>query len=559
MNYSEFVEMYEELSSTTKRLEKISIISNFLKKLAKEGKSEWIYLLLGKVVPDYDSRETGISRQLAIKGIANSFGVGEEEVEKRLKKIGDFGEIAKEIAEKRKQTTLSSKKLTVEKVFDNLRKLMDVEGKGAVERKIALVSELLGSSSSDEAKYIVRTLLNDLRIGIAVPTIVEAIALAFFSDSKEAPEKIQNAYDLANDFAVVFEAALKGFGELEKIELEPGRPVNVMLAVKSESIEEAFEICGRPAAIEQKYDGFRMLINKKKNKEISLFTRRLENVTSQFPDVVDAIRKNIRGESFILDSEVVGYDPKTKKYMPFEAISQRIKRKYDIELPVEVNIFDVLYYNGKSKINEPFIKRRKIVEKIVNEKKLVIRHAVQIITDKEEEAMKFYNDALRVGEEGIMIKKIDAPYKQGRKVGYMAKLKPSLNDFDLVIVGAEYGSGKRGGWLTSYIVACRGNGNELLEVGKVSSGLKEKEEEGTTYDEMTKLLKPLIISESGNVAKVKPKVVVSVNYQNIQKSPSYSSGFALRFPRITHYRPDRRIDDIATLKDVQKAAEKGKR
>src|SRR3989344_4236423 len=205
MNYSEFVEMYEELSSTTKRLEKISIISSFLKKLAKEGKSEWIYLLLGKVVPDYDSRETGISRQLAIKGIAYSFGVGEEEVVKKLKKIGDFGEIAKEIAEKRKQTTLSSKKLTVEKVFDNLRKLMDVEGKGAVERKIALVSELLGSSSSDEAKYIVRTLLNDLRIGIAVPTIVEAIALAFFSDSKEAPEKIQNAYDLANDFAVVFE------------------------------------------------------------------------------------------------------------------------------------------------------------------------------------------------------------------------------------------------------------------------------------------------------------------------------------------------------------------
>ena len=140
----------------------------------------------------------------------------------------------------------------------------------------------------------------------------------------------------------------------------------------------------------------------------------------------------------------------------------------------------------------------------------------------------------------------------------MAKMKPTLKDLDLVIVGAEYGNGKRGGWLTSYIVACRA-GDKLVEVGKVASGLKEKEEEGTTYDEMTKILRPLVFEESGNVVRVKPKVVVSVNYQNIQKSPSYDSGYAMRFPRITHYRPDRRIDDIATLKDIEKASAKGKR
>jgi len=133
-----------------------------------------------------------------------------------------------------------------------------------------------------------------------------------------------------------------------------------------------------------------------------------------------------------------------------------------------------------------------------------------------------------------------------------------LNDFDLVIVGAEYGTGKRGGWLTSYILACR-DGDSLVEVGKVSSGLKEKPEEGTTYDEMTKLLKPLIIEEKVGYVKIKPKIVVSVNYQNIQESPSYSSGYALRFPRITHYRPDRRIADINTLSDIKEAARKGRR
>lgn len=566
MRYSEFVEVYEKLAGTPKRLEKTEIIAEFLKKLKLKGKGEWVYLLLGKVVPDYDSREIGISTQLTLKAISYSFGVKEGNVLERYKKIGDLGEIAEEFSGKKKQTTLGGKSLTTEKVFDNLKKVMDVEGKGAVDKKLSLVSELLASATGKEAKYIVRTLLSDLRIGIAAPTIVDAMASAFFKDG-EMKERIQGAYDLANDFAVVFEAASSGDEKaFDKIGVEPGKPLNVMLAVKVADIKEAFDVCGKPAAIEQKYDGFRMLLNKKKNGEISLFTRRLENVTRQFPDVVSAVSKGIKGESFILDSEVVGYDTKTGKYKPFEAISQRIKRKYDIdklvrELPVEINVFDVLYYEGKSHLDSPFRERRKLVEKIVREKKWVIRPSVQIITDSEEEAMKFYDEALRVGEEGIMIKTLDAPYKQGRRVGYMAKMKPVLNDFDLVIVGAEYGTGKRGGWLTSYILACRDekNGNKLLEVGKVSSGLKEKEEEGTTYAEMTKLLKPLVEEEKAGYVVVKPKIVVSVNYQNIQESPSYSSGYALRFPRVTHYRPDRATRDINTLEDIKAAAKKGKR
>lgn len=560
MHYSELVELYEKLSGTTKRLEKTAILSDFLKKLKKDGRAEWIYLIMGRVVPDYDSREMGMSTQLVLKAISHSFGIKEEDVLKKFKSIGDLGEVAEAFSEKKKQGALFSKKLTVDRVFDNMKKTMAVEGKGAVERKLNLVSELLASASPKEAKYIVRTLMSDLRIGIAAPTIVDSLASAFFS-GEDMNDKIQAAYDLANDFAVVLEACMKGRAGLEKIGLEPGRPINVMLAVKVKDIKEAFEVCGKPAAIEQKYDGFRMLINKK-GKEITLFTRRLENVTAQFPDVVSAVSKNIKGGSFILDSEVVGYDVKTQKYRPFEAISQRIKRKYEIEklvkeLPVEINVFDVLFYDGKSYLDKPFMERRKLVEKIVHEKEFVIRPAIQIVTDSEEKAAKFYEEALKIGEEGIMIKKIDAPYRQGRRVGYMAKLKPVLNDLDLVIVGAEYGTGKRGGWLTSYVIACR-ESDKLLEVGKVSSGLKEKEEEGTTYDEMTKILKPLIEEDKGSYVKIKPKVVVSVNYQNIQKSPSYDSGFALRFPRITHYRPDRRIGDIATLADI-KAAVSGRK
>ncbi|MBX4212051.1 ATP-dependent DNA ligase [Candidatus Pacearchaeota archaeon] len=558
MLYSEFVEVYEALAKTSKRLEKEKILAHFLKKLKDKDDPKWIYLLQGKVVPEYDPREFGISRQLAIKAIHAGLGVSEAEINKQFNKIGDIGEIAEMFVAKKKQSSLFSSKLQVAKVFDNLTKIMTIEGKGSVERKLAFVSELLGSASGLEAKYIVRTLLNDLRIGVAQGILRDSLSEAFFPGEKnEMAEKIEEVYDLVNDLAIIFEAASKGKKAIEKVEIVPGRPVKVMLPVKVSAIEEAFEICGKPAALEHKYDGFRMMINKN-GKEISLFTRKLENVTKQFPDAVESVKSHIKGDSFILDCEAVGYDPKTNKYKPFEAISQRIKRKYDIDLlikklPVELNIFDILYYNGKSLIEMPFFERRKLLEKIVSTEKWKIRTSFQLITDSEEKAKEFYEHALEIGEEGIMIKKLDAPYKQGRRVGYIVKLKPLVADLDLVIVGAEYGSGKRGGWLTSYIVACRSNG-DFVEVGKVSSGLKEKGDEGTSYDEMTKLLKPLILETKGNYVKVSPKIVVSVTYQNIQKSPSYSSGYAMRFPRITHYRPDRKTHDIATLNDIEKEA-----
>jgi len=556
MEYSKLVEVYEALNATTKKLEKAAILAEFLKKL--KGHSEWIYLLRGRVLPDYDSRELGISNQLAIKAIVTGFGVKQEEVLKRLRKVGDLGEIAEHFADRRKQGTLFSRKLSVDKVFENIRKLMELEGKGSVGKKIGLISELLGQSSGKEAKYIVRTLLSDLRVGVADAILRDAIAEAFFysDDKKEMSDRIEKAYDMANDFAVVFDAASKGKKELDKIEIFVGKPMNVMLPVKVTEIEEAFRICGKPAAIEHKYDGFRMLINND-GKEIKLFTRRLEDVTKQFPDVVEVVKKNVKGKNFILDSEVVGYSPETKKYKPFEAISQRIKRKYDIDklvksLPVEVNVFDILYLDGKNLMDLPFKERRKVLERVIKTENWKIRTSKQIVTSSEAEAMKFYKEALKIGEEGIMVKNIEAPYRQGRRVGYIVKMKPEVNDLDLVIVGAEYGSGKRGGWLTSYIVGCQSDG-KFLEVGKVSSGLKELEQEGgTTYEEMTNLLKPLILEEKGKEVKVKPKIIVAVTYQNIQRSPSYSSGWALRFPRITRYRPDKRVGEIATLGEIEK-------
>jgi DNA ligase 1 len=555
MKYKKLCELYKKVSSTTKRLEKTDILSEYLKEL---NNPELAYLLLGRVFPDYDQRELGISQQILVKAISKSFGIKTTDVMNEFKRLGDLGDVAEFLIEKRNQSFLFNTELSVEKVFQNLQKIACLEGKGAIEKKISLISELYSLASPLESKYLSRTILGNLRIGISTPTIIDAFAKAFLNGRDK--ELIQEKYDLSNDLAEIFSASKKGKGELEKIHIVPGKPLNVMLAVKATTIQEAFEVCGKPAAIEQKYDGFRMLINKDSEGKISLFTRKLEDVTKQFPDVVERVESNIKGKSFILDSEIVGFDKKTKKYLPFEAISQRIRRKYEIErlvdeLPVEINIFDCLSFEGKDLIKKPFIERRKVVEKIIKEEKLKIRPAVQIITDNEEVANKFFQEALELGEEGIMIKTLNASYKQGRRVGYMCKLKPIANDLDLVITGAEYGTGKRGGALTSFFVACR-KGDELLEIGRVSSGLKEKEEEGLTYDQMTEILLPLVESEDKNIVQLSPKVVVMVTYQNIQPSTAYSSGFALRFPRIVRYRPDRSWRDIASLEEIREEVKK---
>ena len=334
--------------------------------------------------------------------------------------------------------------------------------------------------------------------------------------------------------------------------------------MKAKNIDDAFKHLGIPMAIEYKYDGFRLLIHKKGEK-VTLFTRSLENVTKQFPEVEKYVKDFIKGESFILDSEAVGYDKKTKKYTDFQMISQRIRRKYDIKklsekLPVEVNVFDILFYNGKPQLEKPFIERRKLIEKIIKVHPYKLITSKFMKTDNKKEVETFYKKALKNNQEGIMMKNLEAQYKPGRRVGNMLKLKPETNELDLVITGAEWGSGKRAGWLSSFVLSCK-KGNKYLEVGKVGTGIAEKEseiknaEEETkiTFQNLTKILEPLITKEKGKTVLIKPKIVVMVTYQDIQKSPNYKSNWALRFPRITRLRPDKPLSEIATLKEVEKA------
>ena len=575
MKYIELVDVYEKLESTTKRLEKTFIISEFIKKTPWGDLHEIILLLQGRVFPSWDEQKIGVASRLILKAINTATGISASKIENEWKKTGDLGIVAENLVKEKKQSTLVQQSLTVDKVFTNLQKLAGLEGAGTVNKKMQLISELLTSAKPKEAKYIVRTILEELRVGVAAGTLRDSIVWANFGDKfklrydekektmeigdrekyNEFSEIVQKAYDMTNDFSVVAEKARGKISGLEKLDIVVGKPIKVMLAQKVKDVKEGFERCLKPCDVEYKLDGFRIQAHKK-GKEIILFTRRLENVTKQFPDIAEYIMKNVKGESFIIDSEAVGYDPKTERYLPFQSISQRIKRKYDIaemamKFPVEVNVFDIVYYNGRSLIDDDFEKRRSLIKKIVANKKRNIVVVKNIVTSDEDKVERFYKESLREGNEGIMIKKLKAPYKPGSRVGFMVKLKPVMETLDLVIVAAEWGEGKRAHWLSSFTVACIDDEGNFLEIGKFGTGIKEKAEEGVSFEELTKLLKPLVIAEKGKEARLKPKIVVELTYEEIQKSPTYSSGFALRFPRLLRLRLDRGSSEVNNLEEVK--------
>ena len=560
MQYQRLVDLYLALEKTTKRLEKTALVAEFLKEVPAEDVADVVYLLQGHVFAPWDERKIGFSSRLMLKAIHVASGTAVEKVEHLWSKKGDLGLVAAELIGKKSQATLVSHALTVNKVIANIRKLATLEGAGTVDRKISLVAELLTSSSSDEARFIARTVLEELRVGIAAGILRDSIAQA----TGHTVDAIEHAADILADYGEVAQLAKER--TLDKITLEPGRPMHMMLSIPVKDVTQSFEELDKPAQFEYKLDGFRLQIHKKKN-QLLLFTRRLENVTQQFPEIIKYVATAVKGDSFILDCEAVGFDPKTGIYMPFQNISQRIKRKYDIEqlakkLPVELNVFDIIYYNGKTLMDTPLHERRKLLEKIVTPHPLLIKTTERLVTDDVKKAQAFYDESLAKGNEGLMIKKIDAVYQPGRYVGGWCKLKPVLEPLDLVIVGASQGEGKRAATLSSYVIACQDEEGNLLEVGRVSTGVKEKEEEGVTFEALTKLLKPLITETKGRDVVVTPKIVVEVAYEEVQKSPTYGSGYALRFPRFKRLRVEEKtVDAINTLEDIERIfhVQKGKK
>ena len=552
MEYKLLCDYYERLEKESSKLEKTKILAELFSKCSLEELEKVVFLVQGIVYPKYTQLELGIATQLMIKAMAKAYGTSEEKIEEEFARLGDLGLVAEKLSKNKKQVTLIKKTLSVEKVFEELRKLPLFSGEGSQERKIQTIYHLLLMAEPKEAKYVTRTILGELRIGVAEGLIRDAIVEAFLPiKTKEEKERSEEAVDYAwsilSDFSLVAKIAKeKGIEGLKNVKIEIGRPIQVMLGEKAESIEEVVREFGEVAA-EWKYDGMRTIIMKK-NDKIWLFTRRQEDVTKQFPDLVELCKKGIKANECVIEGEAIAVDPKTNIPMAFQVLSQRIHRKYDIEkmiekIPIQIHLFDIVYLNGEMLINKPLIERRKILESIIEVIPGKFELAKQLITKDVKKIEEFYNEAINAKQEGLMLKVLNSPYRFGRHVGGWYKIKPTMENLDLVIVGATWGEGARANWLTSFELAVRDpdTGN-FLRCGMMSTGLTEEE-----YEMMTEMLKPLIIQERGKEVKVRPKIVVEVKYQEIQKSPNYESGYALRFPAFVRLREDKGPEEADTI------------
>ncbi len=565
MLYSELSEVYEQLERTSAKLGKTKIVADLLKRIETKNLDKVVLLLNGRAFPEWSAQELGVANQLMIKAIAKSSGASDESIVKLFKKTGDLGLTAEKIIGKKKQKTLASQPLSIEKVFENLRAIAEQTGKGSQERKLNLIAQLLAGAKPKEVKYIVRTILEELRVGVAEGILRDAIASAF-SVSADA---VENAWFLNPDYREIAKIAKESGEEgLKKVKVELGRPLMVLLAEKAPSLEDALKEYGS-TALEIKYDGARIQIHKKGN-EIWLYTRRLENVTKQFPDIVELAKKALRAENCIVDGECLGIDKRTSRPLPFQVLSQRIHRKYDIDeikkqIPIQMNIFDIVYLEGELLFNKTLEERRKILERIVRIIPEKFQLSEQLVTKDISIAEKFYQKALEMGEEGLIVKNLDALYQPGRRVaGGWLKVKPTMENLDLVIIGAEYGTGKRAGWFGSFVLGCRNpETGKFLECGMMGTGVKEKktQEGDITFKELTKMLRPFVENESGKSVKIKPKLVIEVGYEEIQKSPNYASGWALRFPRFLRIREDKGPQEADTTERIKVLydQQKGKR
>ncbi|MBI4015655.1 MAG: ATP-dependent DNA ligase [Candidatus Aenigmarchaeota archaeon] len=564
MKYSILVEVYAELEKHSGKIKKAEVVSELLKETPAADLEQVVLLLGGRVFPVWSDKEVGVAIQLMIRAVSRAAGISPEEVQKQFNKSGDLGLTAEELSREKKQRSFGKKELTVEHIFEGLRKLAEVSGAGSQERKLDFIAELLISAKPLEARYIVRTVLEQLRVGVAEGIVRDAIAKAY----SVSPEDVENAWFLNQDYGEIARIAKEeGTEGLKKVRIKIGNPVFVLLAEKAPTLKEAIESFEK-VGIEQKIDGARLQVHRKGN-QFWVYTRRLENVTKQFPDIIEYCKKGIRAENYIVEGECVAVDKKTERPLPFQALSQRIKRKYDIEktlkeIPAKLNLFDVVFLDGESLFEKTLEERRALLEKIVFPQKGKIELLEQLRTKNLKEADQFYRKALNESQEGVMVKNLEALYQPGRRVaGGWLKVKPTLENLDLVIVGGTWGTGKRAGWIGSLLLGCRDpDTGKFLDCGMMGTGVKEKETEGSvTFEQLTKLLKPLILSEKESEVKFKPKIVIEVAYEEIQKSPTYESGFGLRFPRFLRIRTDKapeEADSLERLKTIY-GQQKGKK
>ncbi len=580
MRYSTLVETYEKIESTSKRTEMTTYLVVLLKKVPHEIIDKVIYLTQGKLRPDYEGIEFGVAEKLAMRALAQAAGVSIREVEKAVRKLGDIGSVAEYLLSHKRSVSLfeflgeefKKEVLTVERVYDTLMKIAKATGEGAQDTKITLLASLLRDSSPKEARYILRTILGRLRLGIADMTILEALAQAFGA-GKGSREIIERAYNLHPDLGYVAKVLVtQGLEGVKKIGITVGVPIMPMLAERLRTPQEILNKLGGKCVVEYKYDGMRIQAHKKGN-NVTLFSRRLENVTHHFPDAVELIRKHILAEEAIIEGECVAIDPDTGELRPFQELMHR-RRKYDIrkameEYPVSLFLFDALYVNGEDLTLKPYPERRKYLERIVKENERISLAEYKIVSSPRE-LEEFFEQAISEGCEGVMCKAItpNAIYQSGVRgflwIKYKRDYKAELADtLDLIAVGAFWGKGRRAGKYGALLMAAYDPENDVFRtVCKVGSGFTDEQ-----LEELPKMFESYVINHKHPRVDSKmeadiwfvPAIVMEITGAEITLSPLHTcawniikegAGLAIRFPRFLRFRPDKSPEQATTVQEI---------
>jgi DNA ligase-1 len=529
------------------------------------------YLIQGKLYPDYEGIELGVADKMAIRAIANSSGRNQSTIERLYQKTGDLGDAAGEAMKSKGQSTLFSEPMTVERVYSTFDKVARTAGSGSQETKLRLISSLLNDATAAEGRYIIKFVMGQLRLGIADYTVLDALAVAFTGD-KANRQVLENAYNVSSDLGTVAKLlATKGLAAVRSIKITLFKPIRPMLAERIRTAEEALERMQGKAAIEYKLDGERVQVHKGKDR-VELFSRRLEKISSHYPDVAEAVR-SIKSE-VILEGEVVAVNAETGEYLPFQELMHR-RRKHGIEeamenYPVVMNFFDMLYVDGKSKTDLGYLERRKILKKIIDSvKDSRVRLIEQTIATKPEQIDRFMATAIENGCEGVMIKKISSTYRAGSREYLWVKLKREYRNeladtLDLVIVGALHGRGRRAGKYGALLLAAYDPKADMFQsVTKVGTGFTDVHLE-QFYNELEKhvINQRHARVDTGMEMDVwfEPKIVIEVIASEITLSPSHTAainilrpgyGLALRFPKFTgKIRDDKTPEDATAIEEV---------
>jgi DNA ligase-1 len=573
LRYSSIAEAYEKIEATTKRLEMTDYLVEILKETPTSLIDKVVYLTQGKLYPDFVGIEIGIAEKLAIRAVARAAGHREKDIETDMQQTGDLGETTQKFMEKKTQATFFSTPLTVQRVYETLDKMANSTGSGSVDQKLALLAGLLSDASPSEAKYIVRTVTGSLRLGIADMTVLDALAVAF-GGGKETRDHLERAYNISSDLGRVARiVAEEGIEGIKKFKVLPGEPIRPMLAERLSSSAEILEKLGGKCIAEYKYDGERIQAHKKKD-HVTLFSRRLENITDQYPDGVEYVRKHVRAKEAIVEAEAVAVDPETGEMKPFQELMHR-RRKYGIkeameEHPITLFMFDVLYVDGKDLTQEPYTVRHRHLEKVI-EQTDNIKVAESIIADDPEQLELFFEKTVESGSEGIICKSVneDSVYQAGARgwnwIKYKRDYKSEMTDtVDLVVVGAFHGRGKRAGTYGAFLLAAYDPDKDTFEtVTKVGTGFTDAD-----LERLPKMLKkhqiahrhPRVDSTIEMDVWFEPAVVLETRGAEITLSPIHTcamnvireaSGLAIRFPRFTgKYRVDKSPEDATTTNEI---------